>query len=213
MWKGEIEPREPDTTYNEDMDGAVSQEIVVQPRQIGASAGDELEGCVDDEYERTLALDGLENFLLLLLDLVAQSIEVLDDVGRSNAGGGSGDVVQRGVGGEEGRVGRRKELLVGRGGRHDGPTSAELLTSGSRGVRPRLRKKSRLRGVDAKSRGRDLSLELEVSRGSTEATKSSGSCRKNKMEEERQTRHVRVALPNVEEKRPGRGRVEAEKAN
>lgn len=75
------------------IDGAISQEVVVQPGKVRPSAGDELELCVYLGSDRILALDDMKKILLLRLDLVANGAEVLDDLCRTANTRGRSDVV------------------------------------------------------------------------------------------------------------------------
>lgn len=99
-------------TYHRQIDGAISQEIVVQARKVRASTGEELEGGIDFGSNGILALNHMEGILLSLLELVAQRIQVLDDLCRTVVARGRRDVVKRGIRCQHGRVGRSEELLV-----------------------------------------------------------------------------------------------------
>lgn len=95
-----------DFAYDRQVDSAVREELVVKTRQVRSTSILELEGQLRLDGEGVLALDDVDEFLLVLLDLVARGAEVLDDVCRTVEAGEGGNVVQGGVLGQRGRVWR-----------------------------------------------------------------------------------------------------------
>ena len=69
--------------YNWEVDGSVGEKVVVQAGEVRASAGKELQRRLDLDCNGNLALDYIQKLLLFLLNLVAQRVEVLDDLGRT----------------------------------------------------------------------------------------------------------------------------------
>lgn len=92
--------------YNGQVDSAVGEELVVKTGQVRTATVLELEGQLRLDGEGVLALDDVEELLLVLLDLVARGVKVLDDVCRAVKAGKGGDVVQGRVLGQRGRVWR-----------------------------------------------------------------------------------------------------------
>lgn len=88
--------------YHRQVDNTVGEELVVKAGQVSTTAVLELEGqlCLDGEC--VVALDDVEELLLVLLDLVARGVEVLDDVCRAVEAGEGGNVVQGRVLGQRG---------------------------------------------------------------------------------------------------------------
>lgn len=83
------------STYNWECDGAVCEEVVVNGREVRSAANNKLECGLDLDEQRTISLDGINDLLLLLLDLVALCVQVLDDLSWAIEGGEGGDVVER----------------------------------------------------------------------------------------------------------------------
>lgn len=92
--------------YDRQVDSAVCEELVVKAGQVRTAGVLELEAQLGLDGEGVLALDDIDEFLLVLLDLVARGVEVFDDVCRAVEAGESGDVVQGRVLGQRGRVWR-----------------------------------------------------------------------------------------------------------
>jgi hypothetical protein len=76
----------------------------------------EAETCVNFQDNDVLAIDDVEDLLLLLGHLLLKTIKVLHDLSRTSKGGGRGNVVQRSCVSQHRGAGRSKELLVS--GRH-----------------------------------------------------------------------------------------------
>jgi hypothetical protein len=68
-----------EATYDWEGHDFISQEIIVKPREIGPSAGEQLKGSVDLEDQTALAFDRRENLLFALLELRNMVIQMLDN--------------------------------------------------------------------------------------------------------------------------------------
>lgn len=106
--------------YDGDLHGPIAQEVIVKSGQVSAAAGDKLELGVDLGGEGSGALDNVKKLLILLIQLIALGIQMLDDLGRAMEGGGRGDVVKSSIGGQQRRIWGSKELPVDRRRGHDG---------------------------------------------------------------------------------------------
>jgi len=92
--------------YDGQVDDAIGEELVVKPRQVRTTTVLELEGQLRLDGQGVLPLDDVDELLLVLLDLVARGVEVLDYVCRAVEAGEGGNVVQGRVLGQRGRVWR-----------------------------------------------------------------------------------------------------------
>ena len=119
-------------TYDWEGDGAINEKVLVNVWEVRSTAKGKLQGGLDLDVERTLALNSIENLLLLLLDLVALRVQVLDNLGWTIEGGEGGNVVQRGVLGQKAGLRRGQVLLVSSLKRHlvanTGNTSALAMS-------------------------------------------------------------------------------------
>lgn len=91
-------------THDWQCNGAISKEVIIQVRKICSTAREEFDGGVNLCRKGILAFDHIEELLLLLLQVVDLTIEVLDYLGGAVDGDEGCDVVQRRVAGEEARV-------------------------------------------------------------------------------------------------------------
>jgi len=73
----------------------VCNKVVIEPRQVRASAVQELDSGLDIQTQCMSALYNAHNLLLCLFQQLLLSLEVLDDRGRIRDGGERCDVVQR----------------------------------------------------------------------------------------------------------------------
>lgn len=105
-------------TYNWKGNGAVGEEVVVNGWEVGSATDNKLESGLDLDKQRTVGLNGIDDLLLLLLDLVALGVQVLDDLSWAIEGGEGGDVVERRLLREEAGVWRSQVLLVSSLKRH-----------------------------------------------------------------------------------------------
>lgn len=80
-------------SYNRELNFKVGKEVVVHPREVRAAARYEGERGLDLEGDDVLAVNNLEDVFTLLVDLVAQRVVVLDDIGSASDGCCGGDVV------------------------------------------------------------------------------------------------------------------------
>lgn len=105
-------------THDGNANGAIGQEVVVKSGQVSSTTGLELDLKLGFDSNGILALDDVQDCLLLLVDLIALGIQVLDDVGWAVEACCGGDVVQRRVWGQRGRVWHSQKLFVHRLQRH-----------------------------------------------------------------------------------------------
>lgn len=70
-----------DSTDDWECNSAVGEEVVVDGWEVGSAANNKLESGLDLDEQRTVGLNGIDDLLLLLLDLVGLPIQVLDDLG------------------------------------------------------------------------------------------------------------------------------------
>lgn len=138
-----------------------SQEVVVEAREVGTATGQEAQAGVDLENNHVLAVDNVEDVLLLLGDLLLQNIDMLDDGSRARKGRGGRHIVQRRGVSQQRRAGRSQELLIS--GRHG---DADEMCATRRGKRGGSRVESwelgwRRDDLDAAQRERELRRELD----------------------------------------------------
>lgn len=77
------------------MHNAVIEELAIQSWQVSTTVVLELERQLGLGEQGIVALNDVDNVLLVRLDAVALGVEVLDDIAGTVEAGGSGDVVQR----------------------------------------------------------------------------------------------------------------------
>lgn len=106
------------STHNWESDGAVGEEVVVNGWEVGSATDNKLESGLDLYEQRTVGLNGVDDLLLLLLDLVALGVQMLDDLSWAIKGGEGSDVVERRLLREEAGVWRSQVLLVSSLKRH-----------------------------------------------------------------------------------------------
>lgn len=85
------------TTYDRDEDDAVRDKVVVQRRKVNAATRLELEGSLRLHGQRASSFDDIEEILLLLPYLVAQSSNMFDDVSRPVEARRRRDIMKRSV--------------------------------------------------------------------------------------------------------------------
>lgn len=100
------------STHNREVRDAIRKEVILQTGQVSTTAGLELERGVDFGSNDGLAIDHVDEVLLLDLDLVLKGVEMLDDLGGAEDGRRCGDIVKRCLVGEIRGAGRGQELLV-----------------------------------------------------------------------------------------------------
>lgn len=83
--------------YHRKRNGAVRDKVVIQARQIGATAVDKLQGSLDIDAEAIAALNGAEDLLALLLQELALSRQVFEDGSGLGDRGSRGNVVDGGA--------------------------------------------------------------------------------------------------------------------
>ena len=98
-------------TYYRDCDGLVSNKVVIETRQVGATALNELDGSLGLDAQAVTALDDMEEVLLLLEQLLL-GVEMLEDGSGLLDRGHGWDVVDRGIGGKSVNGGASEILLV-----------------------------------------------------------------------------------------------------
>lgn len=100
-------------THNWEVDSAIGQEIVVQSRKKGATAGEEFNSGVHVYGQSGTALNNIDELLLLLLKLVGLDPEMLHHLIGAIEAGERRNIVERSVCSERRRVRSCQELLVG----------------------------------------------------------------------------------------------------
>lgn len=106
------------STHNWEGDGAVGKEVVVNGWEVGSATDNKLESGLDLDEQRTVGLNGIDDLLLLLLDLVTLGVQVLGYLSWAIEGGEGGDVVERRLLRKEAGVWRSQVLLVSSLKRH-----------------------------------------------------------------------------------------------
>lgn len=95
-----------DDTYDWKSNDAISKEVVVQAGQIRATSAKEFDGCVRLYCQRIRTFNNVEEFLLLLLELIILTLKMFDDSRGAVQGSESGNVMERRVFGEKSWVWR-----------------------------------------------------------------------------------------------------------
>ena len=99
-------------THDRNVNNSISEEVVVQAGKVSSATRDELDRGLGLDGDSILALNNIQNVLLLLLEVVALRAQVLDDLRRTSIACCGRDVVQRRVRSQQGRVRRSQELLI-----------------------------------------------------------------------------------------------------
>lgn len=86
-----------ETTYDGKDHGAISNEVVVEARQVCASTREEFDGSLDIKADSICTLYAVQNLLLLLFqDFLMRSVVLANGSGRIDGSQGR-DVVERGI--------------------------------------------------------------------------------------------------------------------
>jgi hypothetical protein len=108
---------------------AVGKKVVIQAGKICSASGQELNGGRNLNCKGALTFDNVKEFLLLLGEIMALAIEVLDYLQATVHGDEGGNIVKRRVVCEEALIRRSEKPLVRSLKIHDCNVSAAVILS------------------------------------------------------------------------------------